>query len=39
MLREYFLQQWFALSDTAAEDALYESAVLRRFASVDLAVR
>jgi IS5 family transposase len=36
MLRVYFLQQWFALSDPAAEDALYESAVLRRFAGVDL---
>jgi IS5 family transposase len=35
MLRVYFLQQWFALSDPAAEDALYESAVLRRFAGVD----
>lgn len=36
MLRVYFLQQWFNLSDPAAEDALYESAVLRRFAGVDL---
>jgi transposase, IS5 family len=36
MLRVYFLQQWFALSDPAAEDALYESAVLRCFAGVDL---
>ena len=36
MLRVYFLQQWFALSDPAAEDALYESAVLRRFAGADL---
>jgi IS5 family transposase len=36
MLRVYFLQQWFALSDPAAEDALYESAVLRRFANIDL---
>jgi IS5 family transposase len=36
MLRVYFLQQWFALSDPAAEDALYESAVLRRFVGVDL---
>jgi IS5 family transposase len=36
MLRVYFLQQWFALSDPAAEDALYESAVLRRFAGIDL---
>jgi IS5 family transposase len=36
MLRVYFLQQWFSLSDPAAEDALYESPVLRRFAGVDL---
>jgi len=37
MLRVYFLQQWFNLSDPGAEDALYESPVLRRFAGVDLA--
>jgi len=36
MLRVYFLQQWFALSDPAVEDALYESPVLRRFAGIDL---
>jgi IS5 family transposase len=36
MLRVYFLQQWFNLSDPGAEDALYESPVLRRFAVVDL---
>jgi hypothetical protein len=36
MLRVYFLQLWFALSDPAAEDALYESPVLRRFAGIDL---
>jgi hypothetical protein len=36
MLRVYFLQQSFALSDPAVEEALYESAVLRRFAGVDL---
>jgi IS5 family transposase len=36
MLRVYFLQQWFSLSDPGAEDALYESPVLRRFAGVDL---
>ena len=36
MLRVYFLQQWFDLSDPGAEDALYESPVLRRFAGVDL---
>ena len=36
MLRVYFLQQWFNLSDPGAEEALYESLVLRRFAGVDL---
>ena len=36
MLRVYFLQQWFALSASAVEDALYESPVLRRFAGIDL---
>ena len=36
MLRIYFLQQWFALSDPAAKDALYESAPMRRFAGIDL---
>ncbi len=36
MLRVYFLQQWFNLSDPGAEDALYESPVLRRFTGVDL---
>lgn len=36
MLRLYFLQQWFNLSDPGLEDALYESAVLRRFAGIDL---
>lgn len=36
MLRIYFLQHWFALSDPAAEEALYDSPALRRFAGVDL---
>src|SRR5215470_2243604 len=36
MLRVYFLQQWFNLSDPGAEEALYESPVLRCFAGVDL---
>jgi IS5 family transposase len=34
MLRLYFLQQWFYLSDL--EDAPYESQVLRLFAGIDL---
>ena len=36
MLRIYFLQHWFNLSDPAAEEALYDSASLRRLAGVDL---
>jgi IS5 family transposase len=36
MLRIYFLQHWFNLSDPGAEDALFESPVLRGFAGVDL---
>ena len=36
MLRIYFLQQWFNLSDPAAEDALYDSESMRRFARVEL---
>ena len=36
MLRVYFLQQWFNLSDPGAGDALYESPVLRRFVGIDL---
>src|SRR5436305_278519 len=31
MLRIYFLQQWFELSDPAAEAALYDSESIRRF--------
>jgi hypothetical protein len=37
MLRIYFLQQWFNLSDPAAEDAIYDSESMRRFARVELA--
>ncbi len=37
MLRVYFLQHWFNLSDPAVEEALYESASMRAFAGVDLA--
>jgi IS5 family transposase len=38
MLRTYFVQQWFNLSDPGVEEAFYESAALRRFAGVDLGV-
>jgi IS5 family transposase len=36
MLRIYFLQHWFNLSDPAVEEALYESLSMRRFADIDL---
>lgn len=36
MLRVYFLQQWFDLSDPQAEDMLYDSEAMRRFARVEL---
>jgi len=36
MLRIYFLQQWFNLSDPAVEEALYDSAVMRGFVGIDL---
>jgi hypothetical protein len=35
MLRIYCLQQWYNLSDPAAEEALYDSIVMRRFAGVN----
>lgn len=37
MLRIYFMQNWFNLSDPAAEDALYDSESMRRFAGIELA--
>ena len=36
MLRIYFLQQWYALSDPGAEEALYDIESMRRFAGFDL---
>jgi len=36
MLRIYFVQQWFNLSDPQAEDALYDSESTRRFVRVEL---
>ena len=36
MLRIYFLQVWFNLSDPAVEDALYDSAAMRGFVGIDL---
>ena len=36
MLRIYFVQQWFNLSDPAVEEALYDSMALRDFIGIDL---
>src|SRR5688572_28250071 len=36
MLRIYFLQLWFNLSDPAVEEALYDSASMRSFVGIDL---
>jgi transposase, IS5 family len=36
MLRIYFLQQWFSLSDPAVEETLYDSGVMRGFVGIDL---
>jgi len=38
MLRIYFLQQWYALSDPAAEEALYDMESMRDFAGLELVV-
>lgn len=36
MLRIYFVQQWFNLSDPQAEDSLYDSESIRRFVRIEL---
>ena len=36
MLRIYFLQHWFQLSDPGAEEALYDSRCMRQFVGIDL---
>jgi len=36
MLRIYFLQQWYGLSDPGAEEALYDMHSMREFAGLDL---
>lgn len=38
MLRIYFLQAWFNLSDPAVEEALYDSAAMRSFVGIDLGL-
>jgi IS5 family transposase len=37
MLRVYFVQQWYGLSDEAVEDAIYDSQSVRAFVGIDLA--
>jgi len=37
MLRIYFMQNWFNLSDPQAEDSLYDIEPMRRFAGIELA--
>jgi len=37
MLRVYFVQQWFNLSDPQAEDSLYDSESIRRFVRIELS--
>ncbi len=36
MLRTHFIQHWFNLANLAYEEALYDSASLRRFVGIDL---
>ncbi len=36
MLRVYFAQNWYALSDPMAEETLYDSEAMRRFAGIEL---
>ena len=36
MLRIYFPQQWFHMSDPQAEDSLYDSAAMRNLVGIDL---
>jgi IS5 family transposase len=38
MLRIYFMQQWYGLSDPAMEDGLYDIESMRRFADIDIAM-
>ena len=38
MLRIHLLQHWFNLADVTCEEALYDSASLRRFVGIDLGV-
>jgi len=35
MLRIHFPRQWYALSDPSMEEALHDTAVMRRFAGIN----
>ena len=37
MLRMYFLQQWYSLSDEGLEDAIYDNQAMRDFVGIDLS--
>ena len=36
MLKIYFLQQWYSLSDPAAEEAIYDRNYFQKFLEIDL---
>ena len=36
MLRIYFMQQWFGMSDPCMEDSLYEITAMRFFAGISI---
>jgi len=38
MIRIYFMQQWYGLSDPGMEDGLYDIESMRRFAGIDIGV-
>jgi IS5 family transposase len=38
MIRMYFIQHWFNLSDEGCEDALLDSPTLRRIVGIDLGI-
>ena len=38
MLRVYFLQNWYALSDPMAEETLYDSEAMHHFAGIELGL-
>lgn len=37
MLRMYFLQQWYSISDVSVEDSLYDITSMRHFVGIDLS--